>query len=100
MAFEKLSRYDRLILMHATSVVIPCRWRSFYRGASVSLYIGLYALGFLMSSLSTLSGFIPVFIYLSYMSLFVLAFYYAMGALGFGASLWFVYSIFRAVKTE
>ncbi|GIL84591.1 hypothetical protein Vretimale_14585 [Volvox reticuliferus] len=75
-------------------------WRSFYRGASVSLYIGLYALGFLVSSLSSLSGFIPVFIYICYMSLFVLAFYYAMGAVGFGASLWFVYSIFKAVKAD
>ncbi|EFJ42043.1 hypothetical protein VOLCADRAFT_77298 [Volvox carteri f. nagariensis] len=75
-------------------------WRSFYRGASVSLYIGLYALGFLMSSMSSLAGFIPIFIYLCYMTLFVLAFYYAMGALGFGASLWFVYSIFKAVKAD
>ncbi|GFR46382.1 hypothetical protein Agub_g7964 [Astrephomene gubernaculifera] len=75
-------------------------WRSFYRGASVSLYIGVYAVGFLASSLSTLTGFIPVFIYLCYMSLFVMAFYYAMGTLGFGASLWFVYSIFKAVKAD
>ncbi|PNW74488.1 hypothetical protein CHLRE_12g494350v5 [Chlamydomonas reinhardtii] len=75
-------------------------WRSFSRGASVSLYIGLYAVGFMASSLPTLSGALPVFIYLCYMSLFVLAFYYAMGTLGFAASLWFVYSIFKAVKAD
>ncbi|KAG2491788.1 hypothetical protein HYH03_009948 [Edaphochlamys debaryana] len=75
-------------------------WRSFHRGASVSLYIGLYALGFLASSMPSLTGFIAVFIYICYMSLFVLAFYYAMGALGFMSSLWFVYSIFKAVKAD
>lgn len=66
----------------------------------MSLYIGLYAVGFMASSLPTLSGALPVFIYLCYMSLFVLAFYYAMGTLGFAASLWFVYSIFKAVKAD
>ncbi|KXZ49791.1 hypothetical protein GPECTOR_19g242 [Gonium pectorale] len=75
-------------------------WRSFHRGASVSLYLALYALGFLVSTMSSLHGFIPLFIYVTYMSIIVIAFYYAMGALGFAASLWFVRSIFRAVKAD
>lgn len=75
-------------------------WRSFHRGGSVAIYVSLYALGFLASSMSSLTGFIPVFIYLCYMTLFTLAFYFAMGTLGFLASLWFVFVIFKAVKAD
>eukprot|EP00967_Tisochrysis_lutea_P049254 scaffold60307_cov17-Tisochrysis_lutea.AAC.1 len=32
------------------------RWQSFYRGGAVAVYIAVYALGFLLSSLSTLAG--------------------------------------------
>jgi transmembrane 9 superfamily protein 2/4 len=66
----------------------------------VALYLGLYALGFMASSLPSLAGALPVFIYLCYMSLFVLAVYYASGTIGFFASLWFTYSIFKAVKAD
>lgn len=64
------------------------RWSSFYRGGSVAFYMTLYALGFLMSTMSKLDGFIPVVIYLSYMSIIITGFYFAMGTIGFGASAW------------
>ena len=76
------------------------RWGSFHRGGSVAVYILLYALGFLTSSLSTLSGFIPVFIYLCYMSIIILGVYFAMGTVGFLSSYLFVYYIFKAVKSD
>lgn len=66
----------------------------------MAIYVSLYALGFLASSMSSLTGFIPVFIYLCYMTLFTLAFYFAMGTLGFLSSLWFVVVIFKAVKAD
>lgn len=75
-------------------------WQSFYRGGSVALYISFYALAFLASSLSSLQGFIPVLIYLCYMTILILAFYFAMGTIGFMSSFWFVYSIFKAVKAD
>ncbi|MEW5298849.1 MAG: hypothetical protein WDW38_000420 [Sanguina aurantia] len=75
-------------------------WSSFYRGGSVALYMTLYALGFLMSTMSMLDGFIPVVIYLSYMSIIITGFYLAMGTIGFAASAWFVHTIFKAVKQE
>lgn len=75
-------------------------WSSFYRGGSVAMYISLYALAFLASSLSSLTGFMSVFIYLCYMTILILAFYFAMGTIGFVSSFWFVYTIFRAVKAD
>lgn len=62
--------------------------------------MAVYALGFMMSTLRTLDGFIPVFIYLSYMTFFILSFYFAMGTVGWFASWWFVHAIFRAVKAD
>ena len=80
--------------------ISPLRWQSFRRGGSVAFYVLLYALGFLMSSLSTLSGVIPVFIYLCYMSIIILGVYFAMGTVGFVSSYLFVYYIFKAVKSD
>ena len=77
-----------------------CRWRSFQRGGSVAVYVAVYALGFLASSLFTLTGGIPVFIYLCYMTIFISGLYFAMGTVGFLASYIFVHAIFKAVKSE
>ena len=81
-------------------VPLRLRWQSFHRGGSVSIYVLLYALGFLMSSLSTLNGMIPVFIYLCYMSVIILGVYFAMGTVGFLSSYLVVYYIFKAVKSD
>jgi hypothetical protein len=76
------------------------RWRSFQRGGSVAIYVGLHAITFLFTTLYQLNGFVPVFIYLSYMSMSIFAIYLAMGTVGFASSLWFVYAIFKAVKQD
>ena len=81
-------------------MLAPPRWASFHRGGSVAIYVMLYALGFLMSSLSTLHGVIPVIIYLSYMSIIILGIYFAMGTIGFLSSYLFVYYIFKFVKSD
>lgn len=75
-------------------------WQSFLRGGSVAIYIALYALGFLMSSTSSLTGFMPVLIYLSYMTIIILGIFFSMGTVGFAASYIFVYYIFKAVKAD
>ncbi len=54
----------------------------------MAVYVALYALGFLASSLSSLSGFIPVLIYLCYMTILILGLYFSMGTIGFLASWW------------
>lgn len=75
-------------------------WRSFQRGGSVAVYIAVYALGFLATTLNNVSGFTAVFVYLCYMGIMILGLYFAMGTIGFMASLWFVYRIFKAVKAD
>jgi transmembrane 9 superfamily protein 2/4 len=75
-------------------------WRSFRRGGSVALYVGLYAFGFLFSSLSSLHGFLPVLLYLSYTTILCLGLYLAMGAIGFVSSAVFVYYIMKAAKSD
>ena len=66
----------------------------------MAIYIGLHAITFLFTTLQQLTGFVPVFIYLSYMSMTIFAIYLAMGTVGFASSLWFVYAIFKAVKQD
>lgn len=88
---------------HHPSLFLPSsfhRWRSFHRGGSVALYIALYALGFLASSGTNLTGFMSVFIYLCHMSIIITGLYFAMGTIGFASSFWFVYRIFKAVKAD
>ena len=75
-------------------------WRSFYRGGAAALYVALYSVGFLSSTLHNLSGFLPVLVYLSYMSIFATGLFFAMGAVGFAASGLFVLAIMKAVKAE
>ena len=70
------------------------------RGGSVALYVAVYACGFLVSSLHSLAGALPVFLYLSYMSILISGLYFAMGTVGFLASFAFTYAIFAAVKQD
>ena len=82
------------------SAAVHCRWRSFHRGGSMALYMGLYSVGFLVNTLHSLSGLVSVVLYLSYMGLVLWAIYLAMGTVGFFASFLFTYKIFGAVKAD
>ncbi|KIY91966.1 hypothetical protein MNEG_15997 [Monoraphidium neglectum] len=75
-------------------------WRSFHRGGSVALYVGLYSCWFLAVQLRDVHGFLPVLVYSAYMSIVGVGIYFAMGVVGFLASGAFVYAIMRAVKAE
>mmetsp|Transcript_15649 Transcript_15649/g.38973 ORF Transcript_15649/g.38973 Transcript_15649/m.38973 type:complete len:700 (-) Transcript_15649:257-2356(-) len=75
-------------------------WRSFQRGGAVALYVALYAVGFLVSSLHTLAGTMSALIYLSYMAILITGLYLAMGTVGWLASWVFVRAIFAAVKAD
>ncbi len=66
----------------------------------MALYVAIYAVGFLVSSLHTLAGPVPILIYLCYMTILTLCVYFAMGTVGFAASWLFVHAIFRAVKSD
>ena len=80
--------------------LLPHRWRSFYRGGSVSIYMALYAIGFLFSTLHLFNGFLSSIVYLSYMILILWAIYLAFGTVGFLSSFLFTYKIFASVKAD
>mmetsp|Transcript_3544 Transcript_3544/g.8825 ORF Transcript_3544/g.8825 Transcript_3544/m.8825 type:complete len:694 (-) Transcript_3544:103-2184(-) len=75
-------------------------WHSFHRGGAVALYIGLYAVGFLIWSLHNLIGATSIMVYLTYMGLLVAAIYVALGSVGFVFAFWFTHSIFATAKAD
>ncbi|PSC75978.1 Transmembrane 9 superfamily member 4 [Micractinium conductrix] len=75
-------------------------WRSYYRGGSISIYVLIYSIGFLVNTLHKLTGFIPIVLYLSYMGLAVWCLFLAMGTIGFLSSFLFTYAIFNAAKSD
>ena len=94
--------HNTLILV-PTPNLAPCaarRWRSFHRGGSVAVYVGLYAMWFLFSVLHALSGLTSMVLYLSYMALSLWALFLATGTVGFLSSFYFTYQIFAAVKAD
>eukprot|EP01026_Neomeris_dumetosa_P022431 TRINITY_DN1932_c0_g1_i3.p1 TRINITY_DN1932_c0_g1~~TRINITY_DN1932_c0_g1_i3.p1 ORF type:complete len:448 (-),score=52.25 TRINITY_DN1932_c0_g1_i3:358-1701(-) len=75
-------------------------WRSFHRGGSVAIFVLLYAIGFLFTTLDDLAGFTAVLVYFSYMFVVVLGIYIGAGTIGFMASYWFVLAIYSTIKSE
>eukprot|EP00884_Botryococcus_braunii_P018997 jgi/Botrbrau1/5781/Bobra.0155s0004.1 len=90
---RSLLQFHRCVVHHLHPPLL-LRWRSFMRGGSVSFYIGLYSISFLFNTLHSLSGFLSVLLYLSYMGLVLWAIYLAMGTIGFLSSFYLTYSIF------
>jgi len=74
-------------------------WKSFLSCASSGLYLFLYSLWFLASKLD-LVGFLPVLIYLTYMTMISLAFSLFCGSVGFYSCFWFTRRIYGAVKID
>eukprot|EP01025_Chloroclados_australasicus_P055854 TRINITY_DN6857_c0_g1_i2.p1 TRINITY_DN6857_c0_g1~~TRINITY_DN6857_c0_g1_i2.p1 ORF type:complete len:448 (-),score=23.30 TRINITY_DN6857_c0_g1_i2:465-1808(-) len=75
-------------------------WRSFHRGGSVAIFVFIYAIGFIFTTLDQMEGFNAMCVYFSYMLLIVFGLYIAAGTVGFMASYWFVLSIYSAIKSE
>lgn len=74
-------------------------WKSFWNCATAGFYLFLYSLWFLSSRLD-LVGFLPVTVYLTYMSMISVAFGLFCGSVGFLSSLWFTRTIYGAVKVD
>jgi len=74
-------------------------WLSFADGACVGAWLFVYSLWYLVSCLH-LDGFMPIVVYLTYMTMvsFALALY--CGSVGFLTSLWFTRTIYSAVKID
>jgi transmembrane 9 superfamily protein 2/4 len=74
-------------------------WKSFWNCAMAGVYLFLYSLWFLSSRLD-LVGFLPVIVYLTYMSMISICFGLFCGSVGFLSSLWFTKTIYGAVKVD
>lgn len=74
-------------------------WKSFLNCAMAGLYLFLYSLWFLSSRLD-LVGFLPIVVYLTYMSMISVCFGLFCGSVGFLSSFWFTRTIYGAVKVD
>jgi len=74
-------------------------WKAFWNCATSGAYLFLYSLWFLSSRLD-LVGWLPVVVYLTYMSMIAICFGLFCGAVGFLASFWFTRTIYGAVKVD
>ena len=74
-------------------------WKSFGNCASAGFYLLLYSLWFLVSRLE-LVGFLPVLVYLTYMSMISLCFGLCCGSIGFLCAFWFNRTIYGELKVD
>ncbi|KAM7492906.1 hypothetical protein LguiB_027515 [Lonicera macranthoides] len=75
-------------------------WKSFFASGSVSLYIFLYSVNYLVFDLKSLSGPVSAILYLGYSLFMVIAIMLATGAVGFLTSFLFVHRLFSSVKID
>ncbi|KAL9687608.1 hypothetical protein QQ045_032013 [Rhodiola kirilowii] len=75
-------------------------WKSFFASGSVSLYIFLYSINYLIFDLKSLSGPVSATLYLGYSLFMVTAVMLATGTVGFLSSFWFVHYLFSSVKLD
>ena len=74
-------------------------WKAFWNCATAGIYLFLYSLWFLKSRLN-LIGFLPVIVYLTYMTMICVFFGLFCGASGFLSAFWFNRTIYGAVKVD
>jgi len=74
-------------------------WKSFWNCAAAGFYLFLYSLWFLVSRLN-LVGFLPVMVYLTYMTMISVCFAIFCGSVGVMTSFWFNTKIYGALKVR
>ena len=75
------------------------KWTSFFSGASVGIYVGLYSIHFLLFK-TKMSGFFQISFYLGYSLLACIAIGLMQGAIGHVAASVFCQHIYRQVKAD
>ncbi len=75
------------------------KWTSFFSGASVGIYVGLYSIHFLLFK-TKMSGFFQISFYLGYSLLACIAIGLMQGAIGHFAASLFCQHIYRQVKAD
>ncbi|VFQ84157.1 unnamed protein product [Cuscuta campestris] len=75
-------------------------WKAFYASGSVSLYVFLYSVNYLVFDLRSLSGPVSAMLYLGYSLIVAVAIMLATGTIGFLTSFYFVHYLFSSVKID
>ncbi|MED6159224.1 Transmembrane 9 superfamily member 12 [Stylosanthes scabra] len=75
-------------------------WKAFFASGSVSLYVFLYSINYLVFDLQSLSGPVSATLYLGYSLLMAVAIMLATGTIGFLMSFYFVHYLFSSVKID
>ncbi|RAL45248.1 unnamed protein product [Cuscuta campestris] len=75
-------------------------WKAFYASGSVSLYVFLYSVNYLVFDLRSLSGPVSATLYLGYSLIVAVAIMLATGTIGFLTSFYFVHYLFSSVKID
>ena len=74
-------------------------WRAFLNGGGVAAYILAYSAFYFFTRLE-ITAFVPSLLYFGYMACVSLAVFCLAGSVGLWACLWFVRSIYAAVKID
>lgn len=75
-------------------------WKAFFASGSVSLYVFLYSINYLVFELRSLSGPVSAMLYLGYSLIMALAIMLSAGSIGFLMSFSFVHYLFSSVKID
>ncbi|KAL2476564.1 Transmembrane 9 superfamily member 12 [Abeliophyllum distichum] len=75
-------------------------WKAFYASGSVSLYVFLYSINYLVFELQSLSGPVSAILYLGYSLIIAVAIMLSTGTIGFLISFYFVHYLFSSVKID
>ncbi|KNA15496.1 hypothetical protein SOVF_097760 [Spinacia oleracea] len=75
-------------------------WKAFFASGSVSLYVFLYSINYLVFDLQSLSGPVSALLYLGYSLIMAVAIMLSTGTIGFLMSFYFVHYLFSSVKID
>lgn len=75
-------------------------WKAFFASGSVSLYVFLYSINYLVFDLQSLSGPVSAILYLGYSLIMAIAIMLSTGTIGFLMSFYFVHYLFSSVKID
>ncbi|XP_023766041.1 transmembrane 9 superfamily member 12 [Lactuca sativa] len=75
-------------------------WKAFFASGSVSVYVFLYSINYLVFELQSLSGPVSAILYLGYSLIIAVAILLSTGTVGFVTSFYFVHYLFSSVKID
>lgn len=75
-------------------------WKAFFASGSVSIYVFLYSINYLIFDLQSLSGPVSAMLYMGYSLIMAVAIMLSTGTIGLLVSFYFVHYLFSSVKID